>query len=189
VIRADVTLRRLTAMLLVAMGCASGNGTSAHVRWHDEMQAAGAAVDEGDAVAGAEHFRQALAASLQEPSNPNEVAYAAWHLGDLCFKHPTACRAGEAEAGTGEALAIFEIHYGPEHPVVIPVLLRMAEIRAGEGDAASAAALREKADRITARTFPESHFMRARMGTHRPAADLHPQELLRILADVDPLGG
>ena len=53
----------------------------------------------------------------------------------------------------------------------------------------AAADLLERADRITVRAFPESHFMRTRLGTRRPAADLDPQELLRILAELDTLDG
>jgi hypothetical protein len=84
---------------------------------------------------------------------------------------------------------VFAALYGPEHPVVIPILLRLAEIETRDGDPKGAAALVARADRITARTFPDSHFMRARSGDHRPAADLDPREVLQILADVDILGG
>ena len=155
------------------------------------MQRGAQAVEAGDAAAGAQQFRVALEIAREDPSGSgvNELAYSAWHLGDLCFKRPGVCEPGEAELRTAESLDLFGDLYGPEHPVVIPVLLRMADIRAGEGDEADAARLREKADRITAQTFPESHYMRSRMGKHRPASGLHPQELLRILADVDLLGG
>jgi hypothetical protein len=153
------------------------------------MQSAVAAVERGDPETGVSEFRTALEAARDDARSPNELAYAAWHLGDLCFEHPPLCGQGEAEASTLEALRTFEARYGPEHPVVIPVLLRLAEIREGQGDPAAASELREKADRITDRSFPDSHFMRARMGTHRPAADLHPQELLQILSEVDPLDG
>ena len=147
------------------------------------------AVSRGDPEAGVSHYELALEAALEEPGNPNHLAYATWHLGDACFQFPEDCETGDAERKTEISLALFGEHYGPEHPVVIPILLRLSVIKAEIGDPDAAAALLEQADRITARTFPESHFMRARMGKHRPASELHPLEILQILSEVDRLGG
>lgn len=143
----------------------------------------------GSMAEAAESYRRALALALDQPQQPSRIAYAAWHLGDVCFHSPEACPPGAARQRTEVSYEIFGALYGPEHPVVIPILLRLAEIHAGDGDAAGAQRLVERADRITDRTFPESHFMRLRTGGHRPAEDLDPQELLRILAEVDILGG
>lgn len=134
-------------------------------------------------------YRRALEIALRQSQQPIWLAHTAWYLGDLCFENEDLCASEEAALRTREALAVFAALFGPEHPVVIPVLLRLSEIDARDGRPARAAALLERADRITARTFPDSHFMRSRSGTHRPASDLDPQELLRILADLDILGG
>lgn len=153
------------------------------------MRLAVESVNQGDPQAGVSHYELALEAAREEPGNPNHLAYANWHLGDACFRYPESCATGDAERKTQISLALFGEHYGPEHPVVIPILLRLSAIKAQIGEQEAAEALLQQADYITARTFPESHFMRARMGSHRPASQLHPLEMLQILAEVDRLGG
>jgi len=184
------SLALAAAVALAGPGCA-GDPARTGASWHEHMQRGALAVEAGDPATGVEQFRQALESAQEHGGSEgsNELAYSAWHLGDLCFKHPDLCQPGDAETWTLVSLLAFERLYGPEHPVVIPVLLRMAEIREGEGDGSAAVALRARADGITARSFPESHYLRSRLGTHRPASGLHPQELLRILADVDLLDG
>jgi hypothetical protein len=178
------------AGLLAAVGCATGGaGTATDSSWEYLMESGEeAARVGGDAEAG-DFFGRAMELAIAQPHQPGRLAYSAWRLGDVCFRKPALCPVGEAKLRTGQALAIFSALYGPEHPVVIPILLRLAEIRAQQGDTEGAADLLERADQITARTFPESHFMRARSGAHRPAADLDPHELLQILADLDTLDG
>jgi hypothetical protein len=151
------------------------------------MQLAVEAANDGDRRAAMAAFERSL--DLARRERPDRRAYTRWHQGDTCFKRPRWCPSGEAERATEEAYDIFAIEYGPEHPVVIPVLLRLSEIHAQVGDDEGAEEFLGLADRITARTFPESHFMRSRIGAHRPASDLHPQELLKILAELDLLDG
>ena len=151
------------------------------------MQLAVGAATQGDRVDAVAAFERARELAWHE--RPDRVAYTRWHQGDMCFKRPSWCPPGEAERATDEAYEIFAVEYGPDHPVVIPVLLRLSEIQSERGDGEGAQRLLERADRITEQTFPESHFMRSRIGAHRPAADLHPQELLRILAELDLLDG
>jgi hypothetical protein len=151
------------------------------------MQVAVEAAHQGDRAEARAAFERARELAFRE--RPDRIAYTRWHYGDMCFKRPDWCAPGEAERATEQAYEIFAVEYGPEHPVVIPVLLRLSEIRAAQGDAEAAGVLLDRADQITARTFPESHFMRSQIGAHRPASDLHPQELLRILAELDLLDG
>jgi hypothetical protein len=153
------------------------------------MRAGTDAARAGQSVEAAVHYRRALAISVDPPHQLSRIAYAAWHLGDVCFESPPACAPGEARQRTENSLHVFGALYGPDHPVVIPILLRLSEIHARNGDEAGAAELVERADAITERAFPESHFMRVQTGGHRPASDLDPQELLRILAEVDILDG
>ena len=134
-------------------------------------------------------YRQALALAVEDGHQPIRLAHSAWYVGDVCFDAPDLCAPGEARRRVAQSFAIFSALYGPEHPVVIPILLRQAALEARDGDPEEAARLVEQADRITARTFPDSHFMRSRSGDHRPASDLDPVELLRILAEVDILDG
>lgn len=176
------------AVAALALGCASAP-LGAVNEWERQMRLAVDSLDQGDARAGVEHYQRAVEAALEEPGDPTQLAYASWHLGDACFRYPDSCAAGEAERKTRISLALFGEQYGPEHPVVIPILLRLSAIEADLGDPEQAKALLEQADRITARTFPESHFMRARMGNHRPASQLDPLEILQILAEVDRLDG
>ncbi len=186
--------RRAPAWVLVvsagalALSCSSGSG-SPPGRWDEEMKSAREAELAGEPARAAESYRRALGAAARQPHHPGRVAAASWHLGDVCFRHDGLCHPGEARHWTQESFRVFGAIYGPEHPVVIPVLLRLSEIHALEGDAAGAEELLEQADRITARAFPESHFMRVRSEGHRPASDLDPQEVLRILAEVDILDG
>ncbi len=153
------------------------------------MRSGAEQVHGGSMAEAAGSYRRALELAVQQPHQPSRIAYSAWHLGDVCFQSPDVCPPGAARQRTRVSYEVFGVVYGPEHPVVIPILLRLAEIQALDGDPATAQALVEQADMITARTFPESHFMRIRSDGHRPAADLDPQELLRILAEVDLLGG
>ena len=143
----------------------------------------------GDGAAAVEAFGRAVELAGLDPSRPDELAYATWHLGDACFHSPGLCPAGESERETQASYDLFADRYGPEHPVVIPILLRLAALHARRGDAAGASALVEESDEITARSFPASHFMRAYIGSYRPASSLHPQEMLEILSEMDSLGG
>ena len=174
----------------LALGCA----TEAPQRvsgsnWQEQMRAGAELDSSGKPAEALAHYRRALELARQEPHDPVRLAHAAWYVGDVCFENPGLCDRSEAERRVGQSFAIFAALYGPEHPVVIPILLRRSEIAARAGDTAAAQDLLEQADRITAQSFPDSHFMRSRSGSHRPASDLDPMELLRILADVDILGG
>ncbi len=176
--------------ILLLAACASEPTPSANTSsWEYQIQVGIHAVERGELALAIECFERAVALAGLNPRRLNRLASATWHLADVCFKNPGRCPPGRARRDTLASYEIFAAHYGPEHPVVIPVLLRLSEIRAEEGDLANARALREQADRITARTFPEAHFMRARMGDHRPAESLHPTQLLEILAELDRLGG
>ncbi len=183
-----VVTTALGCAAVLGVGCASGSPHGGSV-WDRQMRLGVESVNRGDPRAGVAHYEQALEAAREEPGKPNHLAYANWHLGDACFRYPESCASGEAERKTQISLALFGGQYGPEHPVVIPILLRLSDIKTQLGDPEEAEVLLEQADRITARTFPESHFMRARMGTHRPASQLHPLEILQILAEVDLLDG
>ena len=175
---------------LVLAACATGGAPGGvENSWEGQMRAGGEAFRSSRFAEAADHYHQALAISARQPHQPSRIAYSAWHLGDACFAAPGECPPGTARQRTEESLQIFAALYGPEHPVVIPILLRLADIDEREGNDAGAASLRTRADAITERTFPESHFMRVQNDGHRPAADLDPQELLRILAEVDILGG
>ena len=192
--RARASLARLWLCVLCALlagaGCASDPVSPfADPGWERQMRAGVDAANAADPATAIASFERAVEAAQREPENPNRLAYASWHLGDLCFKQPDFCEPGKAERSTRQAFDAFASNYGPEHPVVIPVLLRLGDIRAGQGDAEGAEQLREQADRITERWFPESHYIRSRMGAYRPASSLHPQELLRILSELDLLDG
>jgi hypothetical protein len=189
-VNALVRLGVVLAAVTFALGCATESVPRAtSSTWEFQMQSGVEAVARDEPAVAVEHFGRAIELARQRPRRGNQLANATWHLADVCFRHPGSCQPGGAWRETLAAYEIFAAHYGPEHPVVIPVLLRLSEIRAREGDLASARALLDQADRITARWFPESHFMRARMGDHRPAASLHPRELLQILAEIDLLDG
>ena len=156
--------------------------------WQHQTRLAAESVRSGDPAGAVAHYEEALEAALeQEPSSVNQLAYANWHLGDACFRYPDSCDERDTDRRTQASLALFAEHYGPEHPVVIPILLRLSLLEARRGNRAAALDLLEQADRITTRAFPASHFMRVRRGPHRPAAQLHPLQLLKILAEVDQL--
>lgn len=177
------------ASLVTFAGCASEPPRrTLDSSWEHQMRAGAEAEGAGLHAEALTDYRRAMEIALQESHQPIRLAHTAWYLGDLCFENQDLCEPGEAALRTRESLAVFGALFGPEHPVVIPILLRLSEISAREGNDEQAAALLARADRITARSFPDSHFMRSRHGSHRPASDLDPQELLRILADVDILG-
>jgi hypothetical protein len=174
----------------LGVGCASGTAHRAiDTSWEYQMRAGAEAAREGRPEEALAFYRQALSLVSEGGHQPVRMAHSAWYVGDVCFEHPDLCEPGEARQQVSRSFALFAALYGPEHPVVIPILLRLSAIDAREGDERGARQLLERADRITARTFPESHFMRSASGSHRPASDLDPMELLRILADVDILGG
>ena len=180
----------LSVVVLVAAACASGRHSElGGSTWQDEMRAGVESSEEGDEAAAAAAFGRAVGLARLDPLHSDELAYASWHLGDVCFHSPDLCPAGEAERETQISYDLFAAHYGPEHPVVIPILLRLSALHEQRGDAAGAKALLDESDEITARTFPASHFMRAGSGSYRPAASLHPQEILEILSEMDLLGG
>jgi hypothetical protein len=175
---------------LCGWGCASDSAPgAANGSWEGQMRSGVDAANSGQPALAIASFERAVELARRDPRRPNRIAYAAWHLGDVCFRQPDLCPTGQAERSTRESLAVFMATYGPEHPVVIPVLLRLAALRDADADPQAANALSEQADRITERWFPESHYLRSHMGAYRPASSLHPQELLRILSELDLLDG
>ena len=135
------------------------------------------------------HFTAALEIARGTPSKPVWLAYSTWHLGDLYYEYAELGTPREVEALLDESYAAFATVYGPQHPVVIPVLLRLSQLHAARGDTDAAAELLELADEVTARRFPESHFLRVRHGQERPASGMHPHEVLRLLDEIDSLDG
>ena len=78
---------------LGSTGCLSDSGAEFHSEWDYHMKTAVAAFQQGDPTAGVTHFQMALDRARKNPERPNQLAYAAWHLGDVCFKHPSICAA------------------------------------------------------------------------------------------------
>lgn len=180
----------MAVVLLGGSACASRTPPKVPLSsWQEQMRAGVESAEAGDDASAVEAFGSAVLLARLEPGHPDQLAYASWHLGDVCFRSPQLCPPGEDERETQRSYDLFAAHYGPEHPVVIPILLRLSELRARAGDTQAAQALLEESDEITARTFPKSHFMRAGAGSYRPAASLHPQEILQILSELDTLGG
>ena len=122
-----VVTSALGCAAVLGVGCASGSPHGGSV-WDRQMRLGVESVDRGDPRAGVAHYEQALEAAREEPGKPNHLAYANWHLGDACFRYPESCASGEAEQKTQISLALFADLYGPEHPVVIPILLRLSDI-------------------------------------------------------------
>lgn len=170
--------------VLLALGCATSPPTPT-LTWEEETRLAVASIRRGDPQGGVAHYERAREVARK----PQQSAYANWHLGDACFRYGGLCSVGEAESTTQVSLVLFGELYGPEHPVVIPILLRLSVLAARRGDPDTSAGLLAEADRITARSFPKSHFMRAQIGRQRPGSQLHPLQMLRILAEFDRLGG
>jgi hypothetical protein len=180
------------ASAVVAAGCtATAPRESAlhiHPAWEASMSAGLGAAEIGDIAAAAGHYRLALDLVHRERLPSEEHAFSAYHLGDLMQRHPAAVPEDGGETALAlleEARACFAKTYGPDHPVLLPVLARLAQIRESAGDAEGAAAARDTADRIAARFFPETHFLRERFGAARPSQIVHPLEILALLADED----
>ena len=178
--------------IAAALGCGAwlGLGCTASPppqtqSWEQETRLAVDSIRRGDPQGGVTHYERAREVARE----PRQSAYANWHLGDACFRYDGLCGPGEAESTTRVSLALFGELYGSEHPVVIPILLRLSVLAARRGDTDASAVLLAEADRITTRTFPESHFMRVQSGSQRPASQLHPLQVLKILAEFDRLGG
>lgn len=174
----------LGCSVLLGLGCTASPPPQSRT-WEQETHLAVDSIRRGDPQGGVTHYARAREVAQE----PRQSAYANWHLGDACYRYDGLCGPGEAETTTRVALALFGAMYGPEHPVVIPILLRLSVLAAGRGDADASAELLAEADRITTRTFPESHFMRAQSDNQRPASQLHPLQMLKILAEFDRLGG
>ena len=187
--RASGNLRRGVAAafgcgVLLGLGCAASPPPQS-LSWEEETRLAVDSIRGGNPQGGVTHYERAREVARE----PRQSAYANWHLGDACFRYDGLGGPGEAESTTRVSLVLFGELYGPEHPVVIPILLRLSVLAARRGDADSSAALLAEADRIITRTFPESHFMRAQSGSQRPASQLHPLQMLKILVEFDRLGG
>jgi hypothetical protein len=182
-------------VLLCLTACVSepeSTSLSRDRRWEGQMHEALAAEQAGDVDRARDHFEAAFEiVRTDESPKMLELAYTCWHLGDLYFREPQLIRmegSARSERLLEMSLASFQQYYGPEHPVVIPVLLTLGAVYERRGDEAGARALVEEADRVTARSFPESHFLRSTREP-RPAASLPPQELLRLLHEREPLDG
>ena len=175
-------------LIVAAAGCATAAPGGSldpvlHPEWKHEMEAGLVAWQMGRPDAAASHYRQALHLARHEALPPEELAFSSYRLGDAIRVAPAAARGEDARSLLEEARRHFETAYGTEHPVLIPVWVRLAELRARAADADAAAAARAAADRIAVRFFPESHFLRERYGAARPAAMMHPLEMLFLVAE------
>jgi len=172
-----------------ATACATPRPQVPHVHpaWEVAMAAGLDASDVGRPSAAALHYRRALAVARRERLPAEELAFSAYRLGDLIRREPQLARGETALALLEEARDQFRRGYGPEHPVLIPVLARLARIYAEAGDTEASEAAREGADRIAVRFFPESHFLRERFGAARPAELVHPLEVLAMLGEDESL--
>jgi hypothetical protein len=153
--------------------------------WQVHMTAGQRAAELGDLDAASTHYRRALGIARSEPARTEELAFSAYHLGDTLLEHPGTSWASSprprAIALLEESLSAFERRYGPTHPILMPVLSRIARARSSVGEHATAAAAIARTDRIAAHSFPESHFLRERFGATPSAEVLHPAEMLKLL--------
>ncbi len=179
---------------LTATGCAMSPPRQAdvpriHPGWEVHMAAGLACSDLGDLDEAARHYRRAVRVARVESLPEEELAFSVYRLGDVLRERPDLARGETAHSLLDEARAGFEHAYGPQHPVLLPVWARIASIHDERGEPGAAEAARAAADHIAVRFFPESHFLRERFGAARPAALLHPLEVLAILgAEEDDTG-
>lgn len=156
-----------------------------HPAWEVQMSAGMDAADVGDVSAAARHFRRAVKLAKQERLPAEERAFASYRLGDLLRLQPDAARGEDVLSLLEESRASFERAYGPDHPVLLPVWMRLALVHDANGATESADVARAAADRIAVRFFPEHHFLRERFGAARPAEVVHPLEVLALLGDAE----
>ncbi len=170
---------------LTATGCAMSPPREAELRlhpgWEVHMSSGLACSDLGDLEEAARHYRRAVRVARVESLPEEELAFAVYRLGDVLRERPDLARGETAHALLAEARAAFERAYGADHPVLLPVWARIALLHDEHGESGAAEAARAAADHIAVRFFPESHFLRERFGAARPAALLHPLEVLAIL--------
>jgi hypothetical protein len=174
---------------ITAAGCAVNPARSTealriHPAWEIHMAAGLDAAEMGNLDAAAGHYRSALHVARFERLPAEELAFSAYRLGDLTRQQPDTAR-DESESPLAlldEARASFEHAYGAEHPILLPVWARIAQVHESAGHDEEANAARANADRIAVRFFPETHFLRERYGAARPAAIMHPLEVLALLA-------
>lgn len=172
---------------IAASGCVSaarsgGGEPGMSPAWRARMAAGLDAWDLGQRTTAVRHYRAAVRLAQREGLPAEERAFSSYRLGDAIRLHPEAGQGESAMALLDESRRHFERAYGPDHPVLIPVWVRIASLRAAGGDEAAARAARAAADRIAVRCFPESHFLRERYGSERPASLLHPLEMLQLVA-------
>ncbi len=178
------------SFVLATSGCvaAAPGGTVLpllHPGWQAHMASGLDSWEVGDAEAAADHYRRALGIARSEALAPEELAYSSYRLAEAIRLHPSTSRGESALALLDESRRHFEAAYGTEHPVLIPVWVRLAELRSERGDEEGARSARAAADRIAVRFFPESHFLRERYGAARPALMMHPLEVLQLIGGRD----
>jgi hypothetical protein len=181
----------IVSLVSLVMGLAASGGAAAtaggvpgdpvYPRWKMHMSAGQGCFEVGDADGAASHYRQALRIARSQSLNDTELAFSAYRLGETIRLHPGAARGESALTLLDESLRHFEAAYGDGHPVLIPIWIRIAHLQTAMGDEAAADRSRTAADRIAARFFPESHFLRERYGTARPGLMLHPLDVLRLI--------
>ncbi len=178
----------LFTVVFAASGCAAATGGGAaapliHPDWEHHMAAGLDAWAVGDVSSAADQYRLALHLARERQLPAEELAFSSYHLGEAIRLHPTTSRGETALALLDEARRHFQTSYGVEHPVLIPVWVRIAQIQSDRGDDEAAANSWERADRIAVRFFPASHFLRERYGAARPALMLHPLEVLHMIGE------
>jgi hypothetical protein len=174
------------ALTLATSGCATAasSGTpepAIHPGWSRQMEAGLDAWQLGHPDAAALHYRRAVQLARKERLPCEELAFSTYHLGEAIRLRPETSRGESALALFEESRGHFEDCFGADHPVLIPVLVRIAALQAETGNPAQAEIARTRADRIAVRFFPASHFLRERFGVSRPAAMLHPLEVLDLM--------
>lgn len=180
------------ALLVAASGCATAasSGTpepTIHPGWQLHMEAGLAASELGRPAEAERHYRRALELARRESLPREELAFSSYHLAEA-LRLQSEARGSRGSQRSQTALALFrearrhfEACFGADHPVLIPVWVRIAALEAASGRPEAAEAARTTADRIAVRFFPASHFLRDRFGAARPAALLHPLEILHLM--------
>jgi hypothetical protein len=157
-----------------------------HPAWEIHMAAGLDATDIGDHASAYRHFQRAVAVARNERLPDEELAFSIYRLGEEVRTHPDAARDEDALDLLHQARRHFDRAYGPKHPVLMPVWVRIATIQEERGNTEGAAESRVVADEIALHSFPESHFLRERFGAARPASMLHPLEVLHLIATDAP---
>ena len=118
--------------MLVLTDCASGPraALAAPIGWEPNMNAGLRDLGEGHYASAQYYFTASLEIARGTPAKPVWLAYSSWHLGDLYYEHPELGTLRAAEALIDESHAAFAEAYGSQHPVVIPLLLRLSQIHA-----------------------------------------------------------